>query len=541
MGRMSVVCDADVLVVGAGPAGAAAAIHAADAGLDVLLVDAATFPRDKTCGDGLTPRAIHQLGRLGLAEEVTRDYHNKGLKLRGFGGSVTAPWPDGHYGTLGSAMPRTEFDHLIVRTAVERGATLWEDATATAVRREGRRMGEVTVRHGGVEKQVRARWVLVADGVRSTFGKLLGREWHRGEVYGIAARSYCTSPMSTEPWIHSDVELLDADGTVQPGYGWIFPLGDGRVNLGAGALSTDARPAKVNTKKLLSHYAAQKREEWQLGPEQDVTSAMLPMGGAVSNVAGPNWMLIGDSAALVNPLNGEGIDYGMESAEMAVDLLVDAGHAPSFIDLGGGVPMSYLDDPAQWRDYHAARRAVLDGYAPPFTWKADPLHTVYPFHQSPVRGEWLREVLADGVAEMLLERGLRLHLEPGRSLLDGCGMILAEVAFVKERSDGLPLVGLAMNRTQCRTTSDDYLVDPLHVTDAPDGEEIEAYLVGAYCIEDELILRRRIRFPRGVRPGDTIALPNTAGYFMHILESASHQIPLAKNVVWPGTLDDIDA
>ncbi len=223
------------------------------------------------------------------------------------------------------------------------------------------------------------------------------------------------------------------------------------------------------------------------------------------------------------------------------DLLVDAGHAPSFIDLGGGVPMSYLDDPAQWRDYHAARRAVLDGYAPPFTWKADPLHTVYPFHQSPVRGEWLREVLADGVAEMLLERGLRLHLEPGRSLLDGCGMILAEVAFVKERSDGLPLVGLAMNRTQCRTTSDDYLVDPLHVTDAPDGEEIEAYLVGAYCIEDELILRRRIRFPRGVRPGDTIALPNTAGYFMHILESASHQIPLAKNVVWPGTLDDIDA
>lgn len=315
---MSVV---DVLVVGAGPAGAAAAIHAADAGLEVLLVDAATFPRDKTCGDGLTPRAIHSLARLGLADEVTRDYRNKGLKLRGFGGSVTAPWPEGHYGTVGSAMPRTEFDHLVVRAAVARGATLWEDATATAVTREGRSIGEVTVRHGGVDKQVRARWILVADGVRSTFGKLLGREWHRGEVYGIAARSYCTSPMSTEPWIHSDVELLDDTGTVQPGYGWIFPLGDGRVNLGAGALSTDARPAKVNTKRLLAHYAARKRQEWQLGPEQDVASALLPMGGAVSNVAGPNWMLIGDAAALVNPLNGEGIDYGLESAEMAVGLL----------------------------------------------------------------------------------------------------------------------------------------------------------------------------------------------------------------------------
>lgn len=318
MGRMSVV---DVLVVGAGPAGAAAAIHAADAGFQVLLADAATFPRDKTCGDGLTPRAIHSLARLGLADEVTGKYRNQGLKLRGFGGAVTAPWPEGHYGTVGSAMPRTRFDHLLVRAAVARGATLWEDATATAVTREGRFIGEVTVRHGGVDKQVRARWILVADGVRSTFGKLLGREWHRGEVYGIAARSYCTSPLSTEPWIHSDVELLDDTGTVQPGYGWIFPLGDGRVNLGAGALSTDARPAKVNTKKLLAHYAARKRPEWQLGPEQDIASALLPMGGAVSNVAGPNWMLIGDAAALVNPLNGEGIDYGLESAEMAVGLL----------------------------------------------------------------------------------------------------------------------------------------------------------------------------------------------------------------------------
>ncbi|WP_460490585.1 FAD/NAD(P)-binding protein, partial [Corynebacterium nasicanis] len=223
-----------------------------------------------------------------------------------------------------------------------------------------------------------------------------------------------------------------------------------------------------------------------------------------------------------------------------IDMLVDAGHHPTFIDLGGGVPMSYLDDPAQWRGYHAARDAMLAGYAAPFTWKADPLTTVYPFHQAPVRGEWLREVLADGVAEMLSERGLRLHLEPGRSLLDGCGMILAEVAFVKERSDGVPLVGLAMNRTQCRTTSDDFLVDPLHITDRPPGPELEAYLVGAYCIEDELILRRRIRFPSGVRPGDIIGFPNTAGYFMHILESASHQIPLARNVVYPGTLDDID-
>lgn len=224
-----------------------------------------------------------------------------------------------------------------------------------------------------------------------------------------------------------------------------------------------------------------------------------------------------------------------------VDSLVAAGHHPRFIDLGGGIPMSYLDDAQQWEDYRALRRAMIDGHTRPFTWKSDPLDTTYPYHQSPTRGAWLQQVLSDGIAEGLTSRGLRLHLEPGRSVLDGCGLILAEVAFVKQRSDGLPLIGLAMNRTQCRTTSDDYLVDPILVTDRTEGEEVEAFLVGAYCIEDELILRRRIRFPRGVEPGEVIGIPNTAGYFMHILESASHQIPLAKNVVWPpGELDDID-
>nr|WP_026196348.1 geranylgeranyl reductase family protein [Corynebacterium lubricantis] len=306
----------ELVIVGAGPSGAAAALAAARAGIDTLLLDAATFPRDKTCGDGLTPRAVHSLKELGV-DHVLPKYRNNGLKLHGYGGSVEAPWPDGHFGTEGSASPRTTFDAALVDAARAAGAEVWQGCSANDVEFESGKISAISTSLG----TVRPKWVIVADGVRSPFGKLLGRQWHRDEVYGIAARSYCTSPLDQEPWMHSHVELRDESGEVQPGYGWIFPLGDGHVNLGCGALSTAERPAKINTKKLLSAYAGFVREEWQLGDEQHVTSAMLPMGGAVSNVAGGNWMLIGDAAACVNPLNGEGIDYGLETAIMAVDLL----------------------------------------------------------------------------------------------------------------------------------------------------------------------------------------------------------------------------
>ena len=211
-------------------------------------------------------------------------------------------------------------------------------------------------------------------------------------------------------------------------------------------------------------------------------------------------------------------------------------HRPDFIDIGGGVPISYLDDGSEWEAFWQAHRSSLERAAESITWKNRPLNSVYPFHQRPVRGEWLSGLLSTtlggaSVAEALRAAGLRLQLEPGRALLDGCGLSLARVAFVKRRSDGVGLVGLEMNRTQCRSTSEDYLVDPVLVRAGSAGAAMDGFLVGAYCIEDELILLRRMHFPRGVAPGDIIALVNTAGYLMHILESASHQIPLARNVV----------
>lgn len=241
---------------------------------------------------------------------------------------------------------------------------------------------------------------------------------------------------------------------------------------------------------------------------------------------------------------------GLDQTLPLVDALVADGHPVGFVDIGGGIPMSYLDSREQWEGFWAAQRAALAGAGPSVTFEDHPLDTVYPYHQTPTRGAWLTTVLdaplLDGtpVAEGLRGRGLQLRLEPGRSLMDGCGMTVARVAHRKQRADGEWLISLEMNRTQCRSTSDDFLVDPLLVrAPGPADAPLEGYLVGAYCIERELLSLRRLRFGQGVGLDDLVVFPNTGGYLMHILESSSHQIPLARNLVLgpDGTSVTLDA
>ncbi|KZF04367.1 MAG: geranylgeranyl reductase family protein [Rhodococcus sp. (in: high G+C Gram-positive bacteria)] len=311
--------EADVLVVGAGPAGSAAAAWAARAGRDVVLADSATFPRDKTCGDGLTPRAIAELDRLGIGEWVRGRAENRGLRLSGFGQELQLEWPGGSLPSVGSAVPRTELDDRIRSTAIESGATMIQGAKAVDIRLDNAKVVSVTFSNG---HEITCNRLIVADGVRSTLGKKLGRQWHRDTTFGVAARAYISSERSSDPWISSHLELRDAAGTVQPGYGWIFPLGTGEVNIGVGTLATAKRPGPGALRPLLDLYTSQRRDDWSLsGDLRAVASALLPMGGAVSNVAGANWAIIGDAAACVNPLNGEGIDYGLEGGRMIADLL----------------------------------------------------------------------------------------------------------------------------------------------------------------------------------------------------------------------------
>ncbi|MEW2481851.1 menaquinone reductase [Mycobacterium sp. NPDC049093] len=310
----------DVVVVGAGPAGSAAAAWAARAGRDVLVVDAAQFPRDKSCGDGLTPRAVAELERLGMGPWLDTRIRHHGLRMSGFGADVEVAWPGPSFPSTGSAVPRTELDDRIRSVAADDGAKMRLGAKVVGVNYDSRgRVESVQLDDGAT---IGCNHLIVADGARSTLGRVLGRTWHKETVYGTAIRGYLATPRADEPWITSHLELRSPEGQVLPGYGWIFPLGNGEVNIGVGALATAKRPAHAALRPLLSYYTELRREEWGFsGEPRAALSALLPMGGAVSGVAGPNWMLVGDAAACINPLNGEGIDYGLETGRLAAELL----------------------------------------------------------------------------------------------------------------------------------------------------------------------------------------------------------------------------
>jgi diaminopimelate decarboxylase len=258
--------------------------------------------------------------------------------------------------------------------------------------------------------------------------------------------------------------------------------------------------------------------------------------GSGTNIAivGVHFHLAGYAASDRVTAIGEGLRL--------VDALRARGHAVTFLDIGGGIPMSYLESATEWRRFWVEHRRGMLGERESLTFEGHGLTNVYPYFQEPTRGQWLDDLLSSPldeesghtVAHAIRVRGLQLRCEPGRSLLDGCGLTAARVEFRKQRGDGTWLIGVEMNRTQCRSTSDDFLVDPLLLRPAGSRDDtgaIEGYLVGAYCIERELLSWRHLHFPRGVEVGDIVVFPNTAGYLMHILESSSHQMPLARNLV----------
>jgi menaquinone-9 beta-reductase len=316
----------DIAVIGAGPAGAATAIQAARLGASVVVFDKAPYGRDKVCGDGLTPRAVGALNELKI--DLSDAHHIDGLRMIAGKTVRELPWPGtSRFPAHGAVWPRRRLDAALVDAAADAGAEVIWETEATPIMDGDRVTG---VQTGG------SRWsaglVVAASGAPGPVARMLGATRVKGEPYGLAIRSYVHSPRHADRHIEACLTMRDAHGNSVPGYGWMFPAGDGTVNIGVGALSTMKGFKQLNLNTLMDLYRDQVRDSWGVGPYLEKPRAWrLPM--TVQHRHGPGWVAVGDAAGLVNPMNGEGIDYGLESGMLAAELFVaDPTTAPDEYD-----------------------------------------------------------------------------------------------------------------------------------------------------------------------------------------------------------------
>jgi geranylgeranyl reductase family protein len=324
--------EADVIVVGAGPSGSTTAFYLAQAGLDVLLLEKSRFPREKVCGDGLTPRGVRALIGMGISvSEQDGWIRNKGLRVIGAGKRLELPWPElSSYPGYGLVRPRTDLDEMLARRAQQAGARLSEGVTVTGPVLDDRtgRITGVTGKPAGEqdERTYAGRVVVAADGNSSRLSVAMGLRKRDDRPLGVAVRTYYQTPRHDDDYLESWLDLWDGDRLL-PGYGWIFGMGDGTSNVGLGLLNTSAAFGHTDYHAMLRKWLDGMPAEWgftEANRTQPIRGAALPMGFNRTPHYFSGLLLVGDAGGMVNPFNGEGIAYAMESGEILARIIAQA-------------------------------------------------------------------------------------------------------------------------------------------------------------------------------------------------------------------------
>ena len=328
---------ADVIIVGAGPAGSTTAFYLAQAGIDVLMLEKSRFPREKVCGDGLTPRAVKALVGMGISVgEQDGWVRNKGLRVIGAGKRMELGWPElASYPGYGLVRGRTDLDQTLARRAEKAGARLQEGVTVTGPvldERTGKIIGVDCAPGDGPSRRQsgrspdRARVIVAADGNSSRLSVAMGLRKRDDRPLGVAVRTYYKTPRHDDDYLESWLDLWDGDRLL-PGYGWIFGMGDGTSNVGLGLLNTSAAFGHTDYHALLRRWLSGMPAEWGFTEEnrtQPIRGAALPMGFNRTPCYYNGLLLAGDAGGMVNPFNGEGIAYAMESGEILARTIVQA-------------------------------------------------------------------------------------------------------------------------------------------------------------------------------------------------------------------------
>ncbi len=332
--------EADAIIIGAGPGGSAAAYYLAREGFDVIALEKARFPREKVCGDGLTPRAVKELHLLELPTPRDEGWiPNRGLRMIGGGHRLEFPWHHlESFPNYGLSLPRAQFDARVADHARGAGATIHEGWHVDAAIREeagthaGRVVGvwarrvDENGRKVGAPVEFRAPIVIAADGVSARIALGLGIERLKNRPIGVAVRTYLTTARHDEEWMEGHLEIWDGkrgESNLLPGYGWIFPLGDGTANVGLGTLSAKGKPPKLDHRALMKDWLAHSAHDWEFGEQVGpIKGAAIPMAFNRQPLYVPGMMLVGDSGGMVNPFNGEGIAYAMQAARRVAESMV---------------------------------------------------------------------------------------------------------------------------------------------------------------------------------------------------------------------------